>query len=78
MAHQRVDEEHHEVHGEDPDDGLDRVEDDHGNERDDEQRLDGDDEPVRNDRLACKHDDEGQEIERERKNPKERHRRHIR
>jgi len=38
----------------------------------------GDDEPVGNDRLACKHDDKGQEIKRERKNPKERYRRHIR
>jgi len=46
-------------------------------EADDEDRLHGDDEPVRNDRAAREHDDEGQEVERERKHPQQRHRRDI-
>ena len=77
MAHQCIDEEHREVHGDQPDDGLERIENEHGDEADDEQRLHGDDEPVRDDRTAREHDDEGQEIERERKHPEQRHRRDV-
>ena len=77
MAHQRVDEEHHEMNRDQPEDGLERIEDEHGDEADDEDRLHGDDQPVRNDRAAREHDDEGQEVERERKHPQQRHRRDI-
>ena len=77
MAHQRADEEHHEMDRDQPDDGLERLEHDHGDEADDEQRLDIDDEPMRNDRPAGEHDDEGQEIERERQHPEQRHRRDV-
>ena len=77
MAHQCVDEEHGEMHGDDPDDRLERIEDDHGNECHNERRLQRDREPVRNDGSARKCNDEGQQVKRERKHPEQRHRRYI-
>ena len=53
---------------------ADRLVDDDRDQREDEDRLDLDHQPMRNDRLAREHDHEGEEIERERDDPQQRHR----
>ena len=45
-----------------PDDGLDRGDDDHNDQRQNDNRRDVDDERVGNERAGLKDDDESQEI----------------
>ena len=73
MAHQRADEEHREVDRHQADDKPDRLVDHDRDQRQDEDRLDLDHQPMRNDRLAREYDHEGEEIERERDHPEQRH-----
>jgi len=77
MADERVDEEDRAMDANDPDDGLDRIEDHHRDKHEDKERLQSGGEPVRDERPALKHDDESQKIERKRDYPEEGHRRHI-
>ena len=65
------------MHGDQPDDGLERLEHHDADEADDEQRLGIDREPMGDDRPPGKHDDEGQKVKCERHDPEERHRRNV-
>ncbi len=74
VAHQREDEEHRKVDRHHADDQPDRLVNDDRDQREDEDRLNLDHQPMRNDRLAREHDHEGEKIERERNDPEQRNR----